>query len=111
MRAAVLVAIVAWSSLAHADPPGLTPPTTLATPAREPKQRAIAYLATLGGAFVSLRLVTTLGDWPSEQRMLLTAGSVVLLPSAGHWYAGKFFTPGMAIRLAGVAFVAWSVNE
>nr|MDQ3369165.1 hypothetical protein [Myxococcota bacterium] len=36
--------------------------------------------------------------------LLVTGAAVsVLGPSLGHWYAGKALTPGLAIRLGGLA--------
>ena len=34
--------------------------------------------------------------------LLLSTGVAIFTPSAGHWYAERFFTPGMGIRALGV---------
>jgi len=78
----------------------MTEPTPPQRPLRAPKQRGTAYLASLAGTLTPIVLVSMVGDSSEPQNLVLMAGvSAMLLPSAGHWYAGKFFTAGMGIRL------------
>jgi len=105
MRAAVIVVVLAVSTLARAQPPGLTPPSSVqpvpqlqARPLRK-KDGGLAVLASLGGTLVPFVVMMSIADAQDpESRVLLFGATAVLLPSAGHWYAGKFFTTGMGIR-------------
>ncbi|HEY5925925.1 MAG TPA: hypothetical protein VIV11_29760 [Kofleriaceae bacterium] len=108
MRAAVIVTCLCFASLAHAQP-GLTPPSLTPSleasppqPLRRPKDRGTAILASLGGTVAPLLIMMSIGGSTEPEKPIVLFGvAAVLLPSAGHWYAGKFFTTGMGIRLAG----------
>ena len=115
MRAAVIVACLAIASPAFAQPPGLTPPGM--TPALEPqpqplrrqKDRGTAVLASLGGSIAPILIVAAVAEESDETTLWLFGASAVLLPSAGHWYAGKFLTTGMGIRVVSGAVTLLSI--
>jgi hypothetical protein len=105
MRAAVLVAVLAFATLARAQPPGLTPPSGAqpapqlqATPLRK-KERGTAAVLSLGGTVVPFLIMMSIGNSSEPEYPVLAFGATaILLPSAGHWYAGKILTTGMGIR-------------
>lgn len=128
MRAAVLAAVLVASTVAHAEPPGLTPsrltppgmmppgmtpPLTGTSPCpcmqlerklRRPKERGAAILAAIAGS-LSPWFIYEIGSREGDPNpwLKLAGVSAVLLPSAGHWYAEKLVTTGMALRLTGGA--------
>lgn len=71
-----------------------------------PKSETTANLLTLGGVLLPVGLVigaATSLDSPPRYSLLMTsaAASMLFTPSAGHWYTGKVFTPGLGLRVAG----------
>jgi hypothetical protein len=78
----------------------------------EPNSPDLALALSAGGTLVSLGLVvggwheldrTTVGSklWTTTSAIGLE--STLITPSLGPWYAGKFMTTGLALRLAGIA--------
>ncbi len=124
MRAAVLVAALASStSIAVAAPPGMTPPVADAdnpppsgeraaelppAPANA-KSETTATVLAVAGTIVPVLIAKESADANSGGGVLLGVAGMFLLPSAGHWYAGKFATRGMALRLAGGAVASYAV--
>jgi hypothetical protein len=114
MRQAVLilVTLVALVGLARvsAAQPSMTPPSQMApmtpmAPAQpsEPLSENVALGLSLGGTVASYGLLFGAGiEGYSATAELLGLGGVLLAPSFGHWYAGKFFTRGLALRAAGL---------
>jgi hypothetical protein len=100
MRLLSVLVMVALASpaLADADPP-------------EPVNENVALALSLGGTALSWGLVlgAPLLQQSSDHATstLVTVGLVgtFIAPSAGHWYADKFFTRGLAARSLGVASV------
>jgi hypothetical protein len=111
MRAAVVTAaILASSSIASAQPPGLTTPSMpaldarplMAKPLRAPKQRGTAIALSLAGTLAPVVVLGMAADAADPIGLVMVAGiSAILLPSAGHWYAGNYLTIGTGIRLLG----------
>jgi hypothetical protein len=117
MRAPIVIVVLALAEIAHAEPPGLTwptdvqppgltPPTQapgeLATQRRRPKERGAAVLGALVGSIAPYFIYEIAQRKTTDDRATayaLVGG--VLLPSAGHWYAGKLVTTGMALRAGG----------
>ena len=111
-------AVLTATAIAHADPAA---PARLASPDRiadaspgptatEPSSvfdgerseagatvlSMVGTAAAVGGLVVSLKADNVPGFVASN-------AAALLLPSAGHWYAGRALTTGMGIRLAGMA--------
>ena len=108
MRSVVVCLVIAMCTSVAAAQPGMTPaaPATTSTPLTKPRKKTPAVgtlLALAGTATPIIVLASASGrDQDSVVDGVLLAGlTAILLPSAGHWYAGKFFTPGMAIRAVG----------
>jgi hypothetical protein len=99
LRAAVLLMIILGTRVASAD-------------STEPNSPDFALALSAGGTLVSLGLLvggwhdlehTTVGPklWATTSAIGLE--STLITPSLGQWYAGKFMTTGLALRLAGIA--------
>ncbi|MBA3452182.1 MAG: hypothetical protein H0T42_03675 [Deltaproteobacteria bacterium] len=39
----------------------------------------------------------------------VSLGTSVVTPALGHWYAGRYLTPGMGVRAAAALFATWGV--
>ena len=48
------------------------------------------------------------GDVPMSL-IYIGLGTSVVTPALGHWYAGRYLTPGMGIRAAAALFSTWGV--
>ena len=109
MRA--LAILIALASVAHAEPPGLTPVRETPKRVRRAKEPMTATLGALAGCVTPI-FVREISERQGDGRKapLLTGASVVLLPSLGHWYAEQAVTVGMPIRLVG-AFVYAAADE
>jgi len=106
MRALVVLALS--STIAHAQPPGLTPPSEPRR--RAPKDRSTAMLFSFTGTLVPILMSSQVGKTDYRNATLALTGAFgVLLPSAGHWYAGRFWTTGMGIRLLGAGVATMGV--
>jgi hypothetical protein len=126
---AIVLALVS-STVASAQP-SLTPPTlpteqappstqpqplTLPRFARAPKNRDTAFLLSSVGTLVPIGIFfagirAERGSW-----LLLSTGAAIFAPSAGHWYADRFFTGGMGLRalgatVSGVALLSLFAND
>ena len=88
-------------------PPGLTQPTEPAPPplTRSKKNRTVGTLLALGGTAVPvLMFVAAINIRDGDTGMNLALASfatMIVAPSAGHWYAGKILTAGMGLRALG----------
>jgi hypothetical protein len=92
------VALVLFAKTSHAE--------------SEPKSENVALGLSLGGTaaswgmlLVGFPVLDDSLDAPSEVIVPLVYASfagILLAPSLGHWYAGKFFTRGLGARLLGV---------
>jgi hypothetical protein len=103
MRALVLlVAVLALGRPAHADGP----------PRRH---TATAYALSVGVPLAGLGLAALVPTDGTRFRADLgpTIGGVALVvgPSAGQWYAGRRFTAGLGVRLAGGLIGGWGIYE
>ena len=72
---------------------------------------ALAYAGTFAAPALSLATLTLDMDSPRERRIgytLIGAEAVLMVlgPSAGHWYSGRFVSPGLAIRAGSAAVLA-----
>ncbi|HEY5925923.1 MAG TPA: hypothetical protein VIV11_29750 [Kofleriaceae bacterium] len=109
-----LALVFALPSLARAQPPGLTPPLerVQGVKAKRPKERGAAIVGALAGSVAPLFIheITERHRNP-DTVVTLTLGGALLLPSAGHWYAGKLVTPGMGVRAAGVLVIVGSDDQ
>ncbi len=115
MRNFILALAMLCSTVAAAEPPG-------ETPARGPhKDRSTALWMSLSTTLGGLGLVLVAADigirpqaYPNEQWLqppLIAVGSAALLvgPSLGSAYAGRFWNGGTAIRLAGLGIAGAGV--
>lgn len=82
------------------------------TPAGATRSETTATNLAIAGSVLPFALLLaageTYGDRTSAPLLLSGLASLVLTPSAGHWYAGKFYTAGMGRRLGGL--VATSIG-
>ncbi|HEY5925924.1 MAG TPA: hypothetical protein VIV11_29755 [Kofleriaceae bacterium] len=117
MRTAIIIAIAISSSLAAAQPPGMTPEpnraaqphVTLAKPARPAKHRVTAHALSAIGSLAPLAVFAA-----SPNHLQPPAGvllSAMLLPSAGHWYTHRPITIGMGIRVVGIGLAGMLYNQ
>jgi hypothetical protein len=98
MKVVVVVALLALATSAHAEPERKSP--NVAT--------GLAYAGTFAAPALSLVTLTLDMDSPSQRRVgytLIGAEAVLMVigPSAGHWYSGRFTSPGLAIRAGSAA--------
>jgi len=83
--------------------------------AAKPRKLQTAYAASGIGTGVSVALIAGAFAFPPHSGdvyypMLWTGlGTSVITPSLGNWYAGKWLTVGMGIRVATSAFAAYVV--
>jgi len=105
----------AFAQSGDADPALLDPALPVATtapalppaPTGAPRRRApqTAQLLSLAGAVLPLGLVAVgVAHEDESSGTLIGLGAIgnIVGPLAGHWYAGKAVTKGLAYRLAGV---------
>jgi hypothetical protein len=122
MKTAIITGalLLALAGRAFAQPgmtePGLEPlppPPPAQVPAGEELSEGTALALSLGGTAGSWALLigsplVGIGGGNEEAAALMgTAGSlgIVLAPSFGHWYAGKYLTRGLGLRLGGGALM------
>jgi hypothetical protein len=99
MRALVL-AVILVSSIAHAQPPGLTEPTA---PQFAPKKKSTAMWLTLGTMAAGAGLLAV-GEAQQQSGVAILGGAALLVgPSIGHIYADHTWNTGLAVRASGVA--------
>lgn len=98
------VALLLRTHIAAADPEDLSPGVGLALSA--------------GGATASIGLVafglmnTTSNGWrPNFKLATVGLASSLITPSFGEWYAGKYWTAGLKLRLAGVAVATVGLSQ
>jgi hypothetical protein len=123
MRRFILAVLVFATRVAAADPdpdmvlapPGMAPSTAPTTVADE-KDPSIATLLAVAGTVAPVVIVGAAihgsnSDSDIPGIMGLTVVTTLLLPSAGHWYAGRFFSPGMLTRSVGLSLAALGILE
>jgi len=108
------------ATTAHAQPgltqPGPVAPTPTEVVAPEPptlRDPDTARLLSLAGTVVPLGMIlvgATRADSSSEGLVALGLLGTAIGPLAGHWYAGKAGTKGLAARLAGIAGGVWGAT-
>lgn len=91
-----LAAVIASSSLAHADAPGQTPLVEPAPAPRGPKSGSTAMLTSIATTLGGFALMVSTDD--HEGLQWLGAGMVLVGPSTGRWYAGEASFGGIAVR-------------
>jgi len=101
------IALALVSSTVASAQPGLTPPAPAteqapSLPRRAPKNRDTAFLLSSVGTLVPIGIFVASIRAEKPSLLLLSTGVAIFTPSAGHWYAERFFTPGMGIRALGV---------
>lgn len=65
-----------------------------------------------GALFLSAFLVAKQNQGDVNMPLLyLGLGTSVLTPALGHWYTGRYLTPGMGIRAAAALFATWGVTH
>lgn len=114
MRLASMLAfsIVALSAAprVHASPPG-----DHVEPPRAPRRKspAVATALSLAGTAIPLTLVGVGFRHRSSDATEVKAGvlSLLLTPSAGHWYAGRVLTVGLGVRWIGGAIGVLGIIE
>src|SRR5690349_12721319 len=98
LQVAVVVVIVALSTFANAGPPA-------------PRDEGTATLLSGAGTVVPLLSLAATIALVADSSELTTSSAAIgiasfaglyALPSAGHWYSGKGFTRGFAIRTVGL---------
>jgi hypothetical protein len=118
MRGVVVVLIVgialgALAGVAGAQP-GNTPvyapppppgPAPVTGPLPGEKSPGVAVTLSLGGTVASYVLLVAAEETQNDGLATLGALGVFLMPTAGHWYAGKLWTDGLTLRLAGIGAV------
>lgn len=95
--------------------PGTTPyapppqPAPVPVPVGEELSEGTALALSLGGTLVPWALAVA-APYVGENSLaaantisLVSTIGIVIGPSLGHWYAGKYLTPGMGLRLGGGA--------
>jgi hypothetical protein len=101
MRAVVATVVVALCApAAHAERKKLT------------TAQAASGIGTGASAalFLSAFLLSKRNDGDINMPLVYAGlGSSVITPALGHWYAGRYLTPGMGIRAAAAAFSTWGV--
>ncbi len=119
LRAGVVIAVMALTpSIASADEVAPPPPPMQATTVQpeEWKSPLVAMLLSVGATGVPIAAAAAVfrdddgnGQYPDA---LWAIGGVAVLigPSVGHWYAGKYFTLGLVARATGFALGAFAVN-
>lgn len=113
-RVGLAIALVACAAslapaIARAEPPARLPhpfPPKSNAPPGPPKPAspygALAIsLGATAATWVGMGLAIDANNWTAAYVAL---GAVTLAPSAGHWYAGRYLTVGLATRAVGVAF-------
>jgi len=63
-----------------------------------------------GALFLSAFLLSKSRDGDVSLPLVLSGlGSLVVTPALGHWYAGRYLTPGLGVRAAAGLFATWGV--
>ena len=98
VQVTVVAIIVALTSFAEADP---------ATPRDEGTATLLSVAGTAGPILMVGATIRLAADSEGFNPRLTTLGiasiaGIYALPSAGHWYSGKGFTRGFAIRTGGL---------
>ncbi len=111
MRALLLAVTLASTSVASAQPPGLTEPT--APPAAHKQTRTAMWLTlgTMAAGAGLFALGEAMYQQPGcynscvpQQGIAVVGGAALLVgPSIGHIYAGHTWNTGLAIRASGIA--------
>lgn len=111
MRTAVAIAIFLASTSASAN--SSPPPASVGD---GPKTPVLATLISFGATAAPSALgYAILGDDGSggqfSDGLVLTIGASVLIgPSAGHWYAGKLVTSGLIVRALGFLALSGAIS-
>lgn len=96
MKLAAAVAVLTATSIASAEPYDATEPH---------KDAGVAIGLSVGGTAASIGLIAAGANMSDRAGGpgLVTAGvlSLIVTPALGEIYSGKYFTPGMGMRLAG----------
>jgi hypothetical protein len=123
MKTAIITAALSLALVGSAAAqPGMTPqmPTEPApAPVRTEKLLSESHALTLslGGTLGSLGLIACSGLAGDAGALVGLTGAIgfVLAPSFGHWYAGKYFTRGLGLRLlggaAGTVGLIWGLGQ
>jgi hypothetical protein len=94
-------------------PPGMSAPAPPAPTATEDlKDPHIALLLAVAGSLAPIAIVGAAARGNNDNKgtlIGLTATTVLFLPSAGHWYSGRFLTPGMITRAIGLSVAAFGL--
>ncbi|HUQ01897.1 MAG TPA: hypothetical protein VM261_05340 [Kofleriaceae bacterium] len=69
------------------------------------KSPGIAMTLSLGGTIASYVLIVAADEGQNDGLATLGALGVFLMPTSGHWYAGKVWTDGLTLRAAGIGAV------
>jgi len=100
-----MVFVLLGARLASADP-------------EEPKHEGVALALSAGGAAASIGLFAaglSIAGGPAGNSgyTIATIGlaSTLITPSFGEWYAGKYWTAGMGLRLAGTAVTIAGLSQ
>jgi hypothetical protein len=119
MRGVVVVIVVsialgALAGVAGAQPgntpvyaprPSVPVPPPVTGPLPGEKSPGLAVTLSLGGTVASYVLIVAADETQNDGLATLGALGVFLMPTAGHWYAGKVWTDGLTLRAAGIGAV------
>jgi hypothetical protein len=77
------------------------PPPTVSGPIAGEKSASVALTLSLGGTVGSYVLAVAGGELQNEGLSTVGALGIFVAPTFGHWYAGKAWSDGLTMRLAG----------
>lgn len=112
MRTAVAIAVLLGSTSASANPP----PPAPASIEEGPKSPFLATLLSFGATAAPSALGYAIfgnagsGGQVSDGLLLTIGASVLIGPSAGHWYAGKVVTTGLVVRALGFLALSGAIS-
>ena len=111
MRTSVITAVLVAARLASAQAPGETEPRqplpAAPAPVEDPKSPTVAISLSVAGTMAPILLTyATIESHTTDENkvdmVLIGAAAFAFAPSAGHWYAGRWWTPGTTLRVAGL---------
>ncbi len=88
-------------------------PMPMPDPEQGPKSPGTAVMLSLAATIAPPLIAASIygdehyvGNDHDEEMLWIFAGSALIGPSIGHWYAGKVMTPGLGVRALGFALGA-----
>src|SRR5690349_18212270 len=109
MRATLVASLLA---LVLGSPAFARPSSEPPTSSPPKKSRIVATALAIAGTAAPIALLAAADRSDGSARIagaIVSVGGMLLLPSAGHWYAGKPGSIGMGIRSAGFAVALFAL--